>query len=200
MSYVTEDLVKEYLGIPAADTTRANILAVVMDAVDAGIDTVTGGRTFTVPSSTSQVTLETAKATPHPDGELLLCPDIASETGLVVEVGSSRTSWTDITTDVDLWPVDALGKSEPATGLLYVSGYWPRGQGLRCRLTARIGWPAVPGGLTQAYLLACGRLWQRKDSPQGIVGSAEWGAIRVGRFDPDIDAILQPLRRARGFA
>lgn len=43
-------------------------------------------------------------------------------------------------------------------------------------------------------LLQMSRLYRRKDSPEGIVGSNDFGSIRVTRFDPDIEAMAAPLR------
>lgn len=78
-------------------------------------------------------------------------------------------------------------------------GYWPmwRGQAT-VRVTARWGWPAVPEAVTQAALMQSSRLFARLDSPLGVAGFGDLGAMRVSRYvDPDVEALLQPYRLVR---
>ena len=42
----------------------------------------------------------------------------------------------------------------------------------------------------QAVVMYAARLYQRKDSVNGIAASAEWGAIRVSVTDPDVHALI----------
>jgi hypothetical protein len=44
-----------------------------------------------------------------------------------------------------------------------------------------------------AVTMQCARLWKRKSSPEGVISNGEFGAIRVTRFDKDIDAMLDPF-------
>jgi hypothetical protein len=38
------------------------------------------------------------------------------------------------------------------------------------------------------------RLYKRKDSPEGVLGTAEWGGpVRLSRVDPDVAALLTPF-------
>lgn len=63
-------------------------------------------------------------------------------------------------------------------GLIEVTGTW--------------GWDAIPHGVNQACLIHAARIFTRKESPQGVAGWGEFGAIRVGRTDPDVIAFLDP--------
>jgi hypothetical protein len=36
------------------------------------------------------------------------------------------------------------------------------------------------------------RLFRRKDSPEGVTGSAEWGVVRLSRRDPDVWVLIEP--------
>lgn len=123
-----------------------------------------------------------------PDGERLLVDDIGSLDGLTVEVGSGG-AWTPVT-DYEPLPDNALARGEPVTALLRPYGTWGCE---RVRVTARHGWPAVPDEIRQAALLLASRLYSRKDSPQGVAGAPEWGAVRVSRMDPDVEALLGPF-------
>jgi hypothetical protein len=50
----------------------------------------------------------------------------------------------------------------------------------------------VPDEVVQATLLQAGRLYRRKDSPEGVTGSADWGMVRLPRLDPDVMALIEP--------
>ena len=41
-----------------------------------------------------------------------------------------------------------------------------------------------------AVLMYAARLWDRRNSPGGIAGIGEFGAVRITRIDPDIDAMF----------
>lgn len=67
------------------------------------------------------------------------------------------------------------------------------------QVTARWGWPTIPAQVELATRMLAARLYRRKDSPQGVIASADWGAVRVSRTDPDIHALLFPFMTP-GFA
>jgi len=43
-----------------------------------------------------------------------------------------------------------------------------------------------------ALTMMSARLWKRKSSPEGVIASSEFGAIRVTKFDSDIERMLDP--------
>lgn len=117
--------------------------------------------------------------------QVLLVDDIADDTGLLVaSTSGSLTGW---------WtgPDNALVYGRPITQLAATSGWLPATG--RVTITARWGWPAVPDEIAQAAQLLAARLYRRKDSPQGVLGSAEWGVTRVSRIDPDVEALIGPF-------
>ena len=59
-------------------------------------------------------------------------------------------------------------------------------------MTAQFGWPAVPDDIHEAALILASRLYKRKDSPEGIIGSAEWGVRNLSRRDPDVWNLIEP--------
>ena len=60
------------------------------------------------------------------------------------------------------------------------------------------GWPAVPVAVTQAAVLQSSRIYKRTDSPLGVAGFGDLGAIRVSRgLDPDVAMLLAPYQRER---
>jgi gp6-like head-tail connector protein len=51
----------------------------------------------------------------------------------------------------------------------------------------------VPDTAHEACLLHAARLYRRRDSLDGTIGFGDMGAIRVGRTDPDVDALYASL-------
>jgi hypothetical protein len=47
--------------------------------------------------------------------------------------------------------------------------------------------------IREATLIQALRLYKRKDSPEGVLGSAEWGTVRVSRLDPDVAKLVESL-------
>jgi hypothetical protein len=69
------------------------------------------------------------------------------------------------------------------------------------QVTAIFGWPSVPEPVTQATIIQASRIFKRYDSPLGVAGFGDLGAIRVSRYlDPDMAQLVEPYRRMRIFA
>nr|MDT0658028.1 hypothetical protein [Micromonospora sp. DSM 115978] len=117
----------------------------------------------------------------------LLVDEIGSTDDMVVEIGDG-TTWTTVT-DYRVDPLNALADGQPITGLTRAGGW---GSDL-ARVTARPGWPAVPGAVPQAVLIQATRWYRRKDSPEGVAGSGDFGTIRLARVDPDVQRLLDSL-------
>ena len=67
---------------------------------------------------------------------------------------------------------------------------------MKKKVSARWGWPATPDVIKQATILQASRLFTRLDSPLGIAGFGDMGAMRVSfRGDPDVGMLLNPYRR-----
>ena len=65
------------------------------------------------------------------------------------------------------------------------------------RVTGLFGWASVPTDIRQACNLIAIRQYKRYDSPLGVAGFGDLGAIRVSRFDPDVETLLGPYRKLR---
>jgi hypothetical protein len=69
------------------------------------------------------------------------------------------------------------------------------------KVVGTYGWASVPIAVTQACVVQASRLFKRLDSPLGVAGFGDLGVIRVGRaLDPDVEQLVSPYRRMRGFA
>jgi hypothetical protein len=141
---------------------------------------------------------------PH-DGCVAWVDDIATATGLLVKTdsngdGTFETTWT-IGTDFQLEPLnaDVDAGSFAWWRLVAIGGkrfpqLWNGRPSLQ--VTAQFGWAAIPDGVNAAAILKATKLFRRKDSPEGWRGFADFGPVRVSRFeDPDVVALLDPLVR-----
>jgi hypothetical protein len=152
------------------------------------IDDRTGRRFYADGSVSARSYRTSGRVVAGDDGELLLVDDISTTTGLIVEVGDG-TSWnavTDYLTD----PENAIVRGRAIEALIRDCGRWST---RRVRVTAAWGWPAVPDGIVEATLLLANRRFMRRDSPEGVSGWASEGAVRVSRFDPDIEDLIEPF-------
>jgi hypothetical protein len=60
------------------------------------------------------------------------------------------------------------------------------------------GWSAVPVAVKQATVIQAARIFKRNDSPLGIAGFGELGAVRVGvQLDPDVKHLIDVYRKVR---
>jgi hypothetical protein len=104
-------------------------------------------------------------------------------------------------TDYQLEPLNGFvsGIQTPATGirardtylfpieeeeaLVQVKGVW--------------GWSAIPTAIKQATVILASRIFKRNDSPLGVAGFGDLGIIRVGKLDPDVEALIHSFRKPR---
>lgn len=115
--------------------------------------------------------------------------------------GTYENVWS--ASDYQRAPVDALtGAPEPRPyrKLRALGGRtWPQRVctdrlGL-IRVTGTWGWPAVPAAVNQACLIQGHRIFNRPNSPAGMIGFADFGVVRMqGRLDPDVAAMVDPYQ------
>jgi hypothetical protein len=107
------------------------------------------------------------------------------------------TAWA--TTDWQAEPLNGRqgGRSVPYTGLRSVGNYsFPESVEALVRVTATWGWAVTPQSIATATRLQAARLFKRSDSPLGVAGFGDMGAMRVSRYmDPDVELLLAPYRR-----
>lgn len=189
--YTTLALVREALNSP---TGHDNLLNAAITAASRSIDRHCGRRFYLDDTASARVLNPRRDTVCDRDGERLLVADIGNLTGFTVEVGRDP-DWVDITSEVETEPTDALDldPAEPVTSLLRELNGWTSRRLGRVRVTAQWGWPAVPDVVSQAALIQATRLYKRKDSPEGVLGSSEWGTVRVSRLDPDVSKLVEPF-------
>jgi hypothetical protein len=190
-TYTTLTLVKTALGIPEADTGDDTLLNSSIASASRWIDRDTGRRYWKDDSAVPRL-VRTSKCAFWDNGEhMLLVNDIASTAGLIVETGSTSGGWQTVT-GYETLPDNAISDGVPITRIVHPS-QWPTGPHQRVRITAIWGWPSVPEQVEEAARLLVSRRFRRKDSPQGVAGSADWGVVRIARTDPDVWDLLKDV-------
>ena len=103
--------------------------------------------------------------------------------------------------DVQLEPLNRMsaGLRFPVSRLIAINNYLfpvdPKGEAA-VKVTAQFGFgTAIPVDVQQACVLMSLRQFKRYDSPLGVAGFGDMGAVRVSRIDPDIQSMLAPYRR-----
>lgn len=191
-TYVTREQLRDYVKAPTGS-----------DAVDVQLDVALGGTHDWIHNTTGRQfdlaadpVVRVMTGAGHQVGtregryRLLLDWDVGTLAGFLVETGSDTSGWTvqtayDLEPDppfADGWPVRSLVRDAP----------WPYWAGERIRITSRPGFPATPDAVIKACYIQAGRLFRRRDSPEGVLGGSDWGVVRIGRIDPDAAALLDP--------
>lgn len=142
--------------------------------------------------------------------DALICQtdDIAGTAITLVTDPDADGTWADTWQPIDyqLEPVNGVsdGLTVPYTRIRATENYnFPvlNGGEALVKVTAVFGWPSVPTAITQACVIQSSRIFKRLDSPLGVAGFGDMGAIRVSRYlDPDVEQLVAPYRKLRNFA
>lgn len=114
-----------------------------------------------------------------------------------------NTTWT--SGDYQLEPVNGIagGIATPYTRIRAVGSLlfpiWeprqPDAYEATVQVTGVWGFSSVPVTIRQATIMLAQRQFKRYDAPFGIAGFGDLGAMRVGRVDPDVEALIAPYRK-----
>ena len=135
--------------------------------------------------------------------ELYVDIDDLAGTAITLQTDSQATGDFDITwtpADYQLEPLNGklAGQVWAFTRIRAVLNYlFPvQNQVALVKVTGVWGWPAVPQAIEYATIMQSQRLFKRLDSPTGILGFGDMGAVRVTRqLDPDVAEMVNPFRR-----
>lgn len=190
--YVTLNLLKSSLQIE--DNLLDEFLELAIESASRQIDAATE-RTF------YQENAETRIFTPR-DSYVTEIDDLRTLTSLKTSSdadGNFDITWA--TKDLQLEPLNgkAGGIEFPATRIRAVDEYLFTidDKEATVQVTGDWGWDSVPSQVQQACLILSARLFERRNSPLGIAGFSDVGAVFVSKFDSDIDKLLMPFKKVR---
>lgn len=190
--YCTLAQLKNWMNI--TDTVDDPILETAIEAASRAIDKHTHRRFYLDSSATAR----TYRAENY---YVLRVHDIGSTSGLIVKTdsaGDGTFSTTIASTDYQVEPGQLSEK--PYTTIRLFSGLFPIYVTGRygVQITAKWGWPSVPTDIVQATVILASRFVKRKDSPEGVLGFGELGAVRIAPTDRDVKLLCDPFRRLDG--
>ena len=191
--YCTLNEVKASLRIPVSDTIDDDLLELAIESASRDIDQATERQFF--PTDTHRF------FTPR---NSLVCEidDVSSLTSIKSGTsadGTYDTTWSE--SDYQLEPLNGIagGMSVPFDTLRAVGNYyWPSsGLEVTVRVEGTFGFATAPIAIKQATVLLASRIFKRNDSPGGVMGFGDIGVVRVSKFDPDIERLINPYRKIR---
>lgn len=181
-----------------SDTMDDSLLEIAIESASRAIDGHTH-RNFYVAG-----TAATARVFTATNSDFVWVDDFASTTGFVLATSDNldatySTTW--VAADYQLEPLNGVseGVSWPYTRIRSTGNKgFPYGSSLAgVQVTARWGWTAVPTAVKQACIILAGRQFKRYDSPLGVAGFGDLGAMRVSRVDPDVATLIEPYVLSR---
>ena len=189
--YCTLEQIKASAGI--TDTVDDTLLELAVEAASREIDSATERQFF----QTSATRIYTPR-----DSFVTEIDDLVSLTTLKTSSAADGTfdeTWT--STDYQLEPLNGLagGIEVPANQIRAVGDYtFPLSGGeATVQVVGTFGFSSVPTAITQATVILGSRIFKRNDSPLGVAGFGDIGVIRVGRLDPDVEAMIMPYKKIR---
>ena len=202
--YATRNQIKAALHIGTADTIDDELIDNCAGAASRLIDGYCNRQFWSVGSATTRVY--------SADNEFYCHIDDIAGTAITLRTSGATDGVFDVTwetTDYQLEPLNgrldglqwSYDKIRAVGDYLFPTVNGNYGEQALVQLTAVFGWPSVPEPVTQATIIQASRIFKRYDSPLGVAGFGDLGAIRVSRFlDPDMAQLVEPYRRMRLFA
>ena len=202
--YATRNQVKAALRIGTADTLDDDLIDNCVGAASRLIDGYCNRRFW-------QTGTAEARVFQAEDSFYCSIDDIAG-TALTLKTSSQTDGTFDVTWKVSDYQLEPLNgnldgltwsydKIRAVGDYLFPTVNANYGEQALVQVTAIFGWPSVPEPVTQATIIQASRIFKRYDSPLGVAGFGDLGAIRVSRFlDPDMAQLVEPYRRMRIFA
>ena len=202
--YATRNQIKAALRIGTADTIDDDLIDNCAGAASRLIDGYCNRQFWSVGSATTRVYMA--------DNEFYCHIDDIAGTAITLRTSGATDGVFDVTwetTDYQLEPLNgrldglqwSYDKIRAVGDYLFPTVNGNYGEQALVEVTAVFGWPSVPEPVTQATIIQASRIFKRYDSPLGVAGFGDLGAIRVSRFlDPDMAQLVEPYRRMRLFA
>lgn len=202
--YATRNQVKAALRIGTADTLDDDLIDNCVGAASRLIDGYCNRRFWQ--SGTAEARVYQAE-----DSFYCSIDDVAG-TALTLKTSSQADGTFDVTWKVSDYQLEPLNgnldgltwsydKIRAVGDYLFPTVNANYGDQALVQVTAIFGWPSVPEPVTQATIIQASRIFKRYDSPLGVAGFGDLGAIRVSRYlDPDMAQLVEPYRRMRIYA
>lgn len=198
--YVSVAELKSRIGMPQTDTSDDDQLLLACQSATRGIDMFCGRYFWQATDS---------RVFPSQGIDICVVDDLVSVTTLATDTTGTNvydTTWA--ASDYRLEPANAAGNNpepRPYTSIRSMSGagghfffpqIYPMSNPDRVKITGVFGWPSVPYLVKQAALQLGIDIYKTKDSPFGILGSPDFGFVRI-KANPQVMGMLAPYLRGK---
>lgn len=195
--YASLSDVKAALRIPADDTVDDTLLELAIESASRMIDGYTQRFFYSAGTATKVFIPE--------DSFRVMISDLQSLEHLKTSNDGEAFTVTWSANDYQLQPLNdqAGGLDFPYTSISAVGGklfpiFDPKNPD-HFEATVEVkgvwGWESVPTAIRQATIILGMRQFKRYDSPLGVAGFGDLGAMRVSSIDPDVEALVLPFRK-----
>ena len=176
------------------DNGNANLdLDAAILAASRAVDDITQTRFFTTASD------EVRYYTPDA-AHVLFTDEINTLTELATGNGTTFAAWT-ANTDFVLEPLNATLDTRPWHTVRTLNSRSFTGRPRSVRVTGKFGWTAPPEAVRVATGIIATKIVKRaKDAPMGVLTFFDGTAMRISRFDPQVEELLAPYNRSTPFS
>ena len=190
-AYLEVEELKSTLQLDSGDANMDLDAAIL--AASRAVDDITQTRFFT--TAADEVRYYTPDA-----AYVLFTDDVNTLTEFAAGDGTTFTAWT-LNTDFVLEPLNASLDGRPWNTV--------RGKGTKSftgnyrsvRVTGKFGWPTPPEAVRVATGIIATKIVKRaKDAPMGVLTFFDGTALRISRFDPQVEELLAPYNRSTPFS
>jgi hypothetical protein len=189
--YCTLAQIKSAARIPSADTIDDAMLEMAVESASRMIDAECD-RNFYATTTTRDFTPSDAYTVDTDDLTVITSVKIDDEGDLGFRI-------TLATSDYQTEPLNqrVSGNPYPIYRLRMIGDYllpiW--GKQATVRIAGTYGFTPTPIQVTQACVIQASRIFKRLDSPLGVAGFGDMGAVRVGKVDPDVAMLIRPYKK-----
>lgn len=195
--YATLNQLKSWIGVGTADTIDDSIFEMAVEAASRMVDDDCDRVFYPSGTAVARVFAPAEHYLAQIDDAISISAVATDEDGS----GTYATVWS-LGTDYQVEPLNGIngGQSWPITRIRAVgtktfpNSVYPFSTELgeaTLKVTGQWGFgTAVPIAITQATLILAARIAKRGDSPLGVAGFGDMGAMRVTRNDPDYTNLI----------
>lgn len=190
--YATLTQMKSAIRIPSADTIDDAMLEMAVESASRMIDAECDRNFFSSGTATRDFVPTDAYVVDTDDLTEIVSVRLDDQGDLTFLI-------TLATSDFQAEPVNqrVSGNAFPIYRLRMIGDFllpiW--GKQATVRIQGVYGFTPAPIQITQATLIQAARIFKRADSPLGVAGFGDMGAIRVGKVDPDVAQLIRPFKK-----
>lgn len=202
--YATLNQLKTWIGVGTADTIDDSIFEMAIESASRMVDDDCDRVFYPSGTAVARVFVPTDNYVAHIDDAISISAVATDPDG----TGVYSTAWT-VGSDYQVEPLNGIsgGQAWPITRIRAIGSksfptsvypYSAEFGEATLRVTGQWGFgTAAPIAITQATLILAARIAKRGDSPLGVAGFGDMGAMRVTRSDPDYMNLISRYVRTK---